>query len=184
VQHLSAVHQRVFRLQQVGQAVELLEPGIGVMLAVRGMTGNLDRDDVLGHVVPVVRAERHPGDPGAQESAPCLVLAPARQLALGKQALVLCACPARTWMTMTSSSLMTLLPSSDRAFQSQVATRDGTQNTLIWIDARLMGFTSPPPIAAVHVRHATHKATTQRDVRAASLRCTGRRRASAGKAAR
>ena len=36
VQHLSAVHQRVFRLQQVGQAVELLEPGIGVMLAVRG----------------------------------------------------------------------------------------------------------------------------------------------------
>jgi len=43
---------------------------------------------------------------------------------------------------------MTLLPSSDRAFQSQVATRDGTQNTLIWIDARLMGFTSPPPIAA------------------------------------
>jgi hypothetical protein len=41
-----------------------------------------------------------------------------------------------------------------------------------------------PPRAAVHVRHATHKATTQRDVRAASLRCTGRRRASAGKAAR
>jgi hypothetical protein len=30
------------------------------MLAVRGMTGNLDRDDVFGHVVPVVRAERHP----------------------------------------------------------------------------------------------------------------------------
>jgi hypothetical protein len=34
---------------------------------------------------------------------------------------------------------MTLLPSSDRAFQSQVATRDGTQNTLVWIDARLYG---------------------------------------------
>src|SRR6266487_7162796 len=49
------------------------------------------------------------------------------------------ACPARIWMTMTSSSLMTLLPSSDRAFQSQVATRDGTQNTLIWIDGRLYG---------------------------------------------
>jgi hypothetical protein len=109
------------------------------MLAVRGMTGNLDRDDVLSHIVPVVRAERHPGDPGAQESAPCLVLAPARQLALGKQALVLCGCPARMWMTMTSSSLMTLLPSSDRAFQSQVATREGTQNTLAWIDARLYG---------------------------------------------
>jgi len=41
-----------------------------------------------------------------------------------------------------------------------------------------------PRVTAVHVRHATHKATTQRDVRAASLRCTGRRRASAGKAAR
>src|SRR3989442_887895 len=49
------------------------------------------------------------------------------------------ACSARMWMTMTSSSLMTLLPSSDRAFQSQVATRDGTQNTLVWIDARLYG---------------------------------------------
>jgi hypothetical protein len=34
------------------------------------------------------------------------------------------------------------------------------------------------------VRHASHTATTQRDVRAASLRCTGRRRASAGEAAR
>jgi hypothetical protein len=34
---------------------------------------------------------------------------------------------------------MTLLPSSDRAFQSQVATRDGAQNTLVWIDARLYG---------------------------------------------
>jgi hypothetical protein len=34
---------------------------------------------------------------------------------------------------------MTLLPSSDRTFQSQVATRDGTQNTLVWIDARLYG---------------------------------------------
>ena len=63
------------------------------MLAVRGMTGNLDRDDVPGHVVPVVSAERHPGNPGAQESAPCLVLAPARQLALSKQALVLCGLP-------------------------------------------------------------------------------------------
>src|SRR5437667_9049064 len=49
------------------------------------------------------------------------------------------ACPARIWMTMTPSSLMTLLPSSDRAFQNQVATRDGTQNTLIWIDGRLYG---------------------------------------------
>ena len=41
-----------------------------------------------------------------------------------------------------------------------------------------------PTISAVHVRHAAHKATTRRDERAASLRRTGRRRASAGKAAR
>ncbi len=89
VEYLSAVHQRVFWLQQVGQAVELLEPGVGVMLAVRGMTWHLDGDDVLGHVQPVVGAERDPGDPAAEECASCLVLAPARQFLLGKQAFVL-----------------------------------------------------------------------------------------------
>ena len=36
VQHLSAVDQRVFGLQEVRETVELLETGIGVMLAVRG----------------------------------------------------------------------------------------------------------------------------------------------------
>ena len=50
VQHLSAVHQRVFRLQQISETVELLEPGVGVMLAVRGMIWDLDRDGVLDHV--------------------------------------------------------------------------------------------------------------------------------------
>lgn len=59
------------------------------MLAVRGMARNLDRDDVFDHVLAVVGAERDPGDPGAEEGAPCLVVAPARQLALGKKALVL-----------------------------------------------------------------------------------------------
>jgi hypothetical protein len=62
----------------------------GQGFTVRGMAGNLDRDDVLGHVVPVVRAERYPGDLGAQEGASCLAFSPARQLALGKQAFVLC----------------------------------------------------------------------------------------------
>ena len=42
----------------------------------------------------------------------------------------------------------------------------------------------PPFNWAVHVRHAGHNATTQRDGRATSLRCTSRRRASAGEAAR
>ena len=69
VQHLSAVHQRVSRLQQVGETVELLEPGAGVTLIVRGMTGNRDRDGVLDHVLTVVGAEREPGDPGAEERA-------------------------------------------------------------------------------------------------------------------
>ena len=41
----------------------------------------------------------------------------------------------------------------------------------------------PPRRTAAHVRHVAQKATTQRDGRAASLRRTGRRRASAGRAA-
>jgi hypothetical protein len=36
VKHLSAVYQRVLGLQRVGEAVEFLEPGIGVVLAVLG----------------------------------------------------------------------------------------------------------------------------------------------------
>ncbi|MBV9092615.1 MAG: hypothetical protein JO132_01860 [Streptosporangiaceae bacterium] len=89
MQHLPAVDQRVFWLQQVGETVELLEPRIGVMLAVRGVTGNLNRDDVLGHVLAVVCAERDPGYPGGNEGASFLVLAPAREFPLGEQALVL-----------------------------------------------------------------------------------------------
>ena len=50
VQHLSPVDQRVCGLQEVRETVELLETGIGVMLAMRGMTWHLDRDDVLGYV--------------------------------------------------------------------------------------------------------------------------------------
>src|SRR5262249_12406783 len=73
-----------------GEPVELLETGIGVVLAVLGVTGNLDRDDVLGHVLALVGAERGTGDPGADESAPRLVLAPARQLPFGEKTLVLC----------------------------------------------------------------------------------------------
>src|SRR6266568_27604 len=85
----SAVHQRVLGLQRVGEAVEFLEPGIGVMLAVLGVTGKLDGDDVLCHVQALVGAEGSTGDPGADEGASCLVLAPARQFPLGEQALVL-----------------------------------------------------------------------------------------------
>jgi hypothetical protein len=57
VQHLSAVHRRSLRLECVGEPVELLEPGIGVVLAVLGVAGDLDGDDVLGDVLTRVGAE-------------------------------------------------------------------------------------------------------------------------------
>ena len=89
VRHLSAVHQRILRLERVSEPVELLEPGIGVVFAVLGVTGNLDGDDVLGDVLTPVGAEGSTEYPGADEGAPLLVLAPARQLPLGEQPLVL-----------------------------------------------------------------------------------------------
>src|SRR6516225_5677369 len=89
VQHLSAVYQRVLGLERVGEPVELLEPGVGVVRAVLGMAGDLDGDHVLDDVLTPVGAEGSPGDPGAEEGASCLVLAPARQLPLGEQPLVL-----------------------------------------------------------------------------------------------
>lgn len=46
VQDFSAVDERVLRLQEIGETVELLETRIGVMLAVRSVTWHLDRDDV------------------------------------------------------------------------------------------------------------------------------------------
>jgi len=58
VQNLSAGHQRILRLERVGEPAELLEPGIGVMLAVLGVAGHLHGDDVLGDVVTPVGAER------------------------------------------------------------------------------------------------------------------------------
>lgn len=58
------------------------------MLAVLGVTGNLDGDDVLGDVLTPVGAEGGTEDPGAEEGAPRLILAPARQLPLGEQPLV------------------------------------------------------------------------------------------------
>src|SRR5262249_10495280 len=88
VQHLSAVHQRILRLERVGEPVELPEPGIGVVLAVLGVTGNLDGDDVLGDVITPVGAEGGTEYPGAEEGAARLVLAPARQLPLGEQPIV------------------------------------------------------------------------------------------------
>ena len=58
------------------------------MLAVPGVAGNLDGDDVLGDVLTRVGAEGSTEYPGADEGAPLLVLAPARQLPPGEQPLV------------------------------------------------------------------------------------------------
>jgi hypothetical protein len=44
--------------------VELLEPGISIVLAVLGVTGNLDGDEVLGDIVTPVGAEGRPGYAG------------------------------------------------------------------------------------------------------------------------
>ena len=88
VQHLSAVHQRILRLKRAGEPVELLEPGIGVVLAVLDVTGNLDGDDVPGDVLTPVGAGCGTEHPGADKGAPLLVLAPARQLPLGEQPLI------------------------------------------------------------------------------------------------
>ena len=67
VRHLSAVHQRILQLERVSEPVELLEPGIGVVLAMLGVTGNLDGDDVLGDVLTPVGAECGTEYPGADE---------------------------------------------------------------------------------------------------------------------
>jgi hypothetical protein len=75
-------------LKRVGEPVELLEPWIGVVLPVLGVTGDLDGDDVLGGVLTPVGAECGTEHPGADEGAPLLVLAPARQLPLGEQPLI------------------------------------------------------------------------------------------------
>jgi hypothetical protein len=89
VQHFSCADQRVFGLQPVGETVELPEPGIGVVLAVRGVSGDLNRDGVLRHVLAVARAERRPGNAGAEEGPSCLVLTPAREFPFGKRAFLL-----------------------------------------------------------------------------------------------
>jgi hypothetical protein len=111
VQHLSAVYQRILRLERIGEPVELLEPRIGVVFAVLGVTGNLDGDDVLGDVLTPVGAEGGTEDPGAEEGAPLLLLAPARQPRSANSRSYSAACSARMWMTMMSSSLMTAPPS-------------------------------------------------------------------------
>ena len=80
------------------------------MLAVLGVAGDLDGDDVPGDVLTRVGTEGSTEYPGADEGAPLLVLAPARQPPLANSRSYSAACPARMWMTITSSSLMTVAP--------------------------------------------------------------------------
>jgi hypothetical protein len=94
----------------VGETVELLESEIGVVLAVLGVTGNLDGDDVLGHVLAPVCAERGMRDPGTEEAPRALY---SRQRGSSRSANRLSysgACSARMWTTITSNSLMCATP--------------------------------------------------------------------------
>jgi hypothetical protein len=75
------------------------------MLAVLGVTGNLDGDNVLGDVLTPVGAEGGTEDPGAEEGAPRLILAPRGSSRSANSRSYSAACSARMRTTMTSSSL-------------------------------------------------------------------------------
>jgi hypothetical protein len=60
------------------------------VLTVPGVTWDPGGDDVRGSILTLAGAGRSTKDPGADEGAPLFVLAPARQLPLGEQPLVLC----------------------------------------------------------------------------------------------
>jgi hypothetical protein len=77
--------------------------GIGVVLTVPGVTWDPGGDDVRGCILTLAGAGRSTEDPGADEGAACQrgSSGPTHSRSY------LAACPARTRMTMTSSSLMT-----------------------------------------------------------------------------
>ncbi len=74
-----------------------------------------------------------------------------------------------------SSACAVNRPAGQRARAGTPGCRRATEGSF-WRGATAIYPASRTQIAAVHARHAAHKATTQRDGRAASLRCTGRRR--------
>src|SRR4029077_775989 len=104
VQHHSAVHQRILRLERVGEPVELLEPGIGVVLAVLGVAGTSTAMTYLAmsSCRSVPKAARNIR---ARMKAPALCTRAISGSANSRS--YSAACSARTWMTVTSSSLMT-----------------------------------------------------------------------------
>jgi|SRR5271165_3633880 len=77
--------------------------GIGVVLTVPGVTWDPGGDDVRGSILTLADARRSTEDPGTDEGAAC------QRGSSGSthSRSYLAACPARMWMTMTSSSLMT-----------------------------------------------------------------------------
>ena len=77
--------------------------GIGVVLTVPGVTRDPGGDDVRGCILMLAGAGRSTEDPGADEGAACQrgSSGPTHSRSY------LAACPARTRMTMTSSSLIT-----------------------------------------------------------------------------
>ena len=77
--------------------------GIGVVLTVPGVTGDPGGDDVRGCILMLAGAGRSTEDPGTAEGAACQRGSSGPTHSCSYFA----ACPARMWMTMTSSSLVT-----------------------------------------------------------------------------
>ena len=65
-------------MERVGQPVELLEIGVGVMFMVLRHAGDLDDDDVFDNGLAFVRTELGSEEPGADELAPPVIVAPPR----------------------------------------------------------------------------------------------------------
>ena len=76
------------------------------MLTVPGVVWDLDDDDGRGRILTLASAGRSTKDPGTDEGASCQ-----RGSSSPTYGRSYCAaCPARMWMTMTSSSFMTAAP--------------------------------------------------------------------------
>ena len=95
----AAEYERLFAERELPRWREYKARGAFISARIfRAAFGTDRREDVVKYVIAVevpshvlapVGAERGTEDPGAEEGAPRLVLAPARQLTFGKEALVL-----------------------------------------------------------------------------------------------
>jgi len=92
----------MFGLQQVGETVELLEAWVGVVLAVRPMTWDVDRDGVLDDVLAVIRAEGDRQIWALRNTPRALYWRQRGSSCSANSRSYSAACSARMWMMMTS----------------------------------------------------------------------------------